>query len=151
MRQEHSRGPDDGPARLEQQMHAQIAQGPRDRAGVSGELRLKIVAGTGKGSGQAASCVHIADGVARGTQTVHQIGNACQRGAKRAHLCDLRADVHAHSRHAQVCLPGRCGVKPFGLRNGHAEFMVVQSGGNVGMCFRRQVRIHAQGHGRHAA
>ena len=75
-------------------------------------------------------------------QHADEIGHALQRLLKRADIGDLRPDVDAHSSHRQIRLLRRLRVERPRLGNRHAELVLMQSGRNIRMSFRRNVRIH---------
>ena len=74
-------------------------------------------------------------------QHANQIGHAFERFLKCADIGNLRPDVYAHSGHFQITLLRSLGVERLRLGNRHAEFVLMQSGRNVGVSFRRDVWI----------
>ena len=60
---------------------------------------------------------------------------------------DLGADVHLHAAQLDVFQPGGAGIDAFDLFEGDAEFIFVGAGGDFGMGFGGDVRIHPHGDG----
>src|SRR5689334_7391914 len=64
---------------------------------------------------------------------------------KRRDVTDLRADVQAHSRHAQIFVLRSAAVKFAGAADGDPELVLAQPGRDVRVRFSRHVGTYAQG------
>jgi hypothetical protein len=96
---------------------------------------------------EAAAGVDVTDVVTLTAQGLNQVGNALERGSERGNIGNLRSDVDADASDGEVWLFCGLRVEGVGLRNRHTEFVLMQSGGNIRMRFRRDIGIDADGDG----
>ena len=129
-RQQRAGGGHDRASRLQQQMQAGVPQRLHQRRGVGVYAALEItnaripalcalVANT-----QAAAGIHKVDVQPVGLQLPHQRKHALHRLAKRLHVGNLRADMHAHAHRIEEAEACGLAIQLASLCDAHAELML---------------------------
>ena len=91
---------------------------------------------------ETAAGIDEADIVPFSPQRIRQRSHALHGLAKRSYVRDLRANVNADSGGFQIRVFGASSVKRRRVAPGHAEFVLMQAGGNVRVGFRRDIGVH---------
>src|SRR3984893_1817733 len=91
---------------------------------------------------QAATRIYIVYTVTTPFERPQQIGHPFHGQCEWSHVGDLRADVYTHARDPEISCSGGLGIQLSRLADGHAEFVLLQAGGNIRVSVGRNVRVH---------